>query len=645
MPLDTLPPPNGRAQVASAEAKHLADLFDRRISMSPGRRAWRSKKNGQWVDTTWAQAGEQTGALASWLVERGIDPGNKILIIGSTRAEWCICDLAGQRAGLVTIGAYPTLTAEQLAYVIDHSDARVVFVEGAETLARVRQVRQQCPGLDEVVVWDAKGIDDLDDVLLMSDLLETEVDADALEARASAIEREAVAIIVYTSGTTGPPKGAMITHANILAFQNIGLGVEFGEDEESLSFLPMAHVAERIAAFYTRVNYGLATAFASSIPAVLDELAEVRPTFFGSVPRIFEKAYDRIMARVEQGPAVRRRLFRWAERVGLAVVDHWQAGTRPGALLMLQYAIADRIVFSKIRAAFGGRVRFFITGAAPIPKAVLRFFWAAGMRVFEGYGQTESTVLTHINRPGATRLGSVGQPLGDLEQRLADDKEVLIRGALVFAGYHKNDEATRETIDDDGWLHTGDIGRIDSDGFLYIVDRKKHIIITAGGKNLTPANIENELKSQDPMISQVHAHGDRRPYVSALVTLSPIDAIEWAQGQGMLDKAKGEAMRLELMGNPLARPDGLDELLAKVGEQAEIRERVVEAIRRGNEKLSRVESVKRVVLLDRELSLAQDEITPTLKVKRKNVEKTFLPLFDRLYEEDDFGLTVEERRG
>lgn len=644
MTLDQIPSPASLTQSVADKAEHLADLFERRVAATPDRRAWRFKQGGRWVETTWKQASEQTAALATWFVREGIGAGDKILIIGSTRAQWCIADIAGQRAGLVTIGAYPTVTAEQLAYLIDHSGSRVIIVEGKAELQRVRSIRDQCPSISHVVLWNAEGIDDLDGVQMFDELLDTEPDEDALAARGSAIDGDAVAIIVYTSGTTGPPKGAMITHANILAFQRAGLDVEFGVDEESLSFLPMAHVAERIAAFYTRLNYGLGTAFASSIPAVLDELAEVRPTFFGSVPRIFEKAYDRIMARVEQGPAVRAALFRWATQTGLAVVDHWQAGTTPGPWLRLQYRIADRIVFSKIRSAFGGRVRFFITGAAPIPMQVLRFFWAAGMRVFEGYGQTEATVLTHINRPGLTRLGSVGQPLAGVEQRLAEDKEVLVRGPLVFAGYHKNEAATAETIDADGWLHTGDIGRIDDDGYLYIVDRKKHIIITAGGKNLTPANIENEIKAEDPMISQVHAHGDRRRYVSALVTLSPIDAIEWAVEQDLVGKTEAEAMRLALMENPLARPDGLDSLLSQAGDDPQIRERVIAAVRRGNAKLSQVEKVKRIIILDRELSLAEDEITPTLKVKRKNVEKNFVALFDKLYEDDDFGITVEGRR-
>jgi long-chain acyl-CoA synthetase len=645
--LDDLPPVSRPVLGVAQEASSLADMFVRRVQATPRRKAWRSKKDGRWVEVAWQEFGQRASAVGSWLVRRGLHKGDSIVIVGSTRAEWCVCDVGGQLAGLVTVGAYPTLTADQLAYVVDHSDARVIFVEGKADLERVLSVKEQCPKLERIVVWDMAGVDPAPDAVpsigSLAEVLATEVDEAELERRREAIVPGDVAIIVYTSGTTGPPKGAMLTHANILAFLTAGLGVDFDEDDEMLTFLPMAHVAERIAGFYMRINAGYSAAFASSIPAVLEEVKEVRPTLFGSVPRIFEKAYDRIQGQVEKAPPVRQKLFRWAEGVGLRVVEHWQRRQPVGPLLRLQHALADRLVFSKIRGAFGGRVRFFITGAAPIPMKVLQFFWAVGFPIFEAYGQTEATVITHSNRPGKTRLGSVGLPISAVEHKLADDGEVLVRGPLVFAGYHKEPQATKDTVDDDGWLHTGDIGRIDDDGYLYIVDRKKHIIITAGGKNLTPANIENEIKSQDPMISQVHAHGDRRPYVSALVTLSPMEALDWAQGQGMVEASEVARMKAELMGNPLACPEGLDKVLREVGERDEIRRRVIEAVRRGNAKLSQVERIKRVMLLDRELSLAEDEITPTLKVKRKNIEKRFLEQFDRLYTDDAFGLTIEKR--
>jgi long-chain acyl-CoA synthetase len=368
----------------------------------------------------------------------------------------------------------------------------------------------------------------------------------------------------------------------------------------------------------------------------------VRPTLFGSVPRIFEKAYARIQSEVEKAPPARRRAFRWAERVGLRVVERWQRGEPIPLHLRAQHMLADRVVFRRLREMmFGGRVKYFVTGAAPIPRRVLDFFWAAGFAIYEVYGMTEATVITHGNRPGAVRLGSVGRPMSFVEEKLAEDGEILLRGEMVFQGYYKNPEATAEAVDADGWLHTGDIGRRDADGFLYIVDRKKHIIITAGGKNLTPANIENEIKAQDPLISHVHAHGDTRPYVTALITLSPMDALDLAVEKGVAPSAAEiDALRRALMANPLARPPGLDALIGRVAGMPEVRERIREAVRRGNQKLSRVEQVKRVHLLDRDLSLDLDEVTPTLKVKRKNLEKRFKDVFDRLYEDESSGIVV-----
>lgn len=644
MKLDDLPPPSRPVLAVASEATSLADMLLRRVQQSPRRTAWRHKQDGRWVEVAWQELGQRAAAVATWLVRQGLRKGDAVVIVGSTRGEWCVSDMGGQLAGLVTVGAYPTLSAEQLAYIIDHSDARVLMLEGAADVERVRSVRHLCPKLERMVVWDPSGVEPSDDVVTLAEVLATEIDEAELERRREAIVRDDVAIIVYTSGTTGPPKGAMITHANILAFLGPGVGVEFDEADEMLTFLPMAHVAERIAGFYMRISAGFSAAFASSIPAVLEEVKEVRPTLFGSVPRLFEKAYDRIQGQVEQASPVRRTLFRWAEGVGLRVVDRWQERAPVGPLLRMQHALADRLVFRRIRGAFGGQVRFFVTGAAPIPPKVLRFFWAVGFPIFEAYGQTEATVITHANRPGHTRLGSVGKAVEGVEHMLAEDGEVLIRGPLVFAGYYKEAEATRTALGEDGWLRTGDIGRVDDEGYLYIVDRKKHIIITAGGKNITPANIENEIKAQDPIISQVHAHGDRRPYVSALVTLSPAETLDWAQAHGMAEAAEVARMKLELLANPLARPPGLDAVLRAVGERDEIKQRVIAAVQRGNARLSHVEQVKRVMLLERELSLEEDEITPTLKVKRKNIEAKLAARFDRLYAEDGYGLTVEPRQ-
>jgi len=442
-------------------------------------------------------------------------------------------------------------------------------------------------------------------------VLQTPVDRAAIEARVAAVDPNSTAIIVYTSGTTGPPKGAMISHDNILSvMRNQDEAFSINEGDVGLSFLPMAHVAERVLAFYGRINTGMGTYFASSIAKVLEEVTEVKPTLFGSVPRIFEKAYAKIMSTVEQAPPTRQRIFRWAERVGREAVQHWQAGKR-----------------------------YFITGAAPIAPEILEFFWAAGFPIFEMYGMTESTVITHANVPGHVKLGSVGRPLSIVEDRIADDGEILIRSKVVFKGYYKNPEATAETIVD-GWLHTGDIGKKDEDGCVHILDRKKHIIITAGGKNLTPANIENEIKASDPMISQAHAHGDRRKYLVALVTVGASEAVDWARQQGTIDGATADKYIKELTDNPLGRSAELQTLLERVSQDAEVQKRIVSSVKRANETLSRVETIKKIHILGREFSVEEDELTPTLKLKRKNVEAKFAKTFDQLYDDERFGLVV-----
>jgi long-chain acyl-CoA synthetase len=432
----------------------------------------------------------------------------------------------------------------------------------------------------------------------------------------------------------------MISHENIISVmrdQDQAFGII--EGDVGLSFLPMAHVAERVLAFYGRINTGMATYFASSIAKVLEEVAEVKPTIFGSVPRIFEKAYAKIMSTVEQAPPMRQRIFRWAESVGREAVQHWQAGEPIPFGLKLKHRLADRLVFSKLRAIFGGRVRYFITGAAPIAPEILEFFWAAGFPIFEMYGMTESTVITHANVPGNVKLGSVGPALSIVEDRIADDGEILVRGKVVFQGYYKNPEATAETIID-GWLHTGDVGKKSEDGCVYILDRKKHIIITAGGKNLTPANIENEIKASDPLISQAHAHGDKRKYLVALVTVGAAEAVEWARHQGAIDDDTANQHIKALTENPLGRSPELQALLEGVSRDPEVQERIVASVKKANQGLSRVEAIKKIHILDREFSVEQDELTPTLKLKRKNVEAKFKDTFDRLYEEEGFGLVV-----
>ena len=632
------------AEYIARRAETVGEMFLKRVERDGDRPAFYFKDEDQWQPVSWNAFSEQAGAIASYLLGLGLQIQDKVCVVGSTGPAWCYCDVGGLLAGAVTLGAYPTLTPKQLAYILDHADTKVAFVEGLEEVNKILARRDELTQLEQVIVWDTRGVESLMEahrwLVPFESVLQTPVDRPAIEARVAAVDPNSTAIIVYTSGTTGPPKGAMISHDNIMTvMRDQDEAFSIDEGDVGLSFLPMAHVAERVLAFYGRINTGMGTYFASSIAKVLEEVAEVKPTIFGSVPRIFEKAYAKIMSTVEQASPTRQRIFRWAERVGREAVQHWQAGEPIPFGLKLKYGLADRLVFSKLRAVFGGRVRYFITGAAPIAREILEFFWAAGFPVFEMYGMTESTVITHANVPGHVKLGSVGRPLSIVEDRIADDGEILIRSKVVFQGYYKNPEATAETIID-GWLHTGDIGKKDEDGCVHILDRKKHIIITAGGKNITPANIENEIKASDPMISQAHAHGDKRKYLVALVTVGAAEAVEWARQQKSIDDAKADQHIKALTENPLGRSAELQALLEEVTRDPEVEERIVASVKRANEGLSRVEAIKKVHILGREFSVEEDELTPTLKLKRKNIEGKFTETFDRLYDDEVFGLVV-----
>ena len=402
----------------------------------------------------------------------------------------------------------------------------------------------------------------------------------------------------------------------------------------------MAHVTERCLSFCGRIATGVPAAYASSVGAVLEELPEVRPTVFGSVPRIFEKLYTRVQSEVAKSSPVKQAIFRWADGVARRRLRARLAGESPGPLLELQHRLGMALVFKKIHARFGGRVRACITGAAPIAHDILEFLWAIEMPILEAYGMTEATVVTHINRLESFRLGTVGQPVPGIECRLGDDGEVLLRGPLVFKGYFKNAEATASTVVD-GWLHSGDIGSIDEQDFLRITDRKKHLIITAGGKNVAPANIERAIKNQSPLISQVHAHGDRRPYICALIAPSPLETLEWGEKNGLLSGEDVARLGAELMADPSARSDALGAAMAKVVTERRFQELYREPVQRGNRDLARVEKVRRFFLLDRDFSVEGGEMTPTMKMKRKAIEEKYQDLFDRVYDDPDFALEAE----
>ncbi len=627
----------------AAEARTLPDLFRLRARRSGPRPAMYRKRAGAWSKITWTEFHDAAARGAAALVELGLAPGDRVAILGPTQPEWAMFDMAAQLAGLVSFGIYSNQTEEQLRYLLDHSEAKVALVSASDELDKVLRAARDNPHLVAIVPWEPEvyqGAAHRDPRVLPPERMASSppLSDHALDERLAAVDPDDTAILIYTSGTTGPPKGAMISHRNILSLlEHQARFLDLYEDDISLSFLPMAHAAERVMAFYSRINAGMPTAYASTIGAVLTELAEVQPTVFGSVPRIFEKAYAKIRSELSRKPKAVQRLFAWAEQVGRQRVRLLHAGRPVPKRLALQHAVADALVFKKMRQAFGGRVRLFVTGAAPIGLDILELFWAAGLPIYEAFGMTEATVATHINRPGAVRLGTVGQVIAPMEHRVAEDGEVLLRGPWVFKGYFKDPEATAQALEG-GWLHTGDIGSVDADGFLRITDRKKHLIITAGGKNLTPANIEKAIKAQDTLISHVHAHGDRRPFVVALIAPSPLETLEWGRDRGLVTQDELDARTAELMADPSSRTPELEASMAKVTTHPDFHARITQAVRRGNATLAQVERVKRFVILDRDLSQGRGELTPTMKVKRKELETRFQATFDRMYDEAGFAL-------
>lgn len=643
--------PHVPATFIAAECSSLGDMFRRRVRRSHTLPALWSKQDGRWVKTTWRQFYDESRQALAGLLNLGLTRHDKVAILGETQKPWAVLDMGAQLGGFVSYGIYPKQSADQVRYLLEHADTKVVFIDSERELDTVlAATRDTLPDL-AIVPWTTAlylrsaahdprirppssfGLD----APAPGDTTPTPTSEEVVNELLAKVSRADTALLVYTSGTTGHPKGAMISHGNVLSLLDAQRGfLTLYEDDLSLSFLPMAHVAERILAFYGRLCTGLATAYATSSATVLAELQEVQPTVFGSVPRIFEKAYAKVMSELEKKPAPVRKLFAWALATSTKKVT-LEHQNRPVPLeLKLQHALADHLVWRRVRQAFGGRVRLFVTGAAPIAKPILELFWAANLPVYEGYGMTEATAITHINRQGATRLGSVGRLIAPMEHKIASDGEVLMRGPFVFQGYYKNPEATAETLLD-GWLHTGDIGKVDSDGYLFITDRKKHIIITAGGKNLAPANIEKAIREESPLISQVHAHGDRRPFVAALIAPSPLETLSLGVDLGLVTRDELERRTAELLASPTSRTPELETSMRKVVTHPELTRRLSDAVRRGNQKLAQVEQVRRFAILERDFSQERGELTPTMKLKRKAIEGSHQATLDRLYDDPTFG--------
>jgi long-chain acyl-CoA synthetase len=582
----------------------LADLLPLSAKLYGSAPAMRFKQGEDWVDRSFDQVLETVRSLSLGLIDLGVVKGDKVSILANTRAEWTYFDFAALSAGAVVVPIYQTNSPEECEYVLANSDAKVVVVEDDEQMEKIRAVRDRLPLLEQVVRMTGSS----DDAISLEDLAERGGSRDPAEweARWKSVTPTDICTFIYTSGTTGPPKGCIISHGNYRAMLDMVNETSVIEEEDlTYLYLPLAHsfaLLIQLGSF----DLGATLAYWERDPLkILPNLAELKPTYFPSVPRIFEKIYTAANSGIEKEGGLKKAVFSWSIETGKKMRAAERAGRKPGFLLRKSYEFADKKVLSKIRGLFGGRLRLAVSGAAPISPEILSFFDAAGVLVLEGWGMTETSTAATISTPDDFKVGTIGKPFPGCEIRIAEDGEILVKGPNVFQGYYKNEEATRETIVD-GWLHTGDIGEIDTDGFIKITGRKKDIIITAGGKNITPANLENEIK-QHPLVSQCVVVGDRKPYLVALVTLDPEEAVAYA------------------------KEHGLPEDPAQLAKNTEVRKAIEDHVATINEKFARVEQVKKVAILPRDLSQETGELTPTLKVKRAVVANKHEQEIEALY--------------
>jgi long-chain acyl-CoA synthetase len=603
-------------QVIDDRADSVGHLIRNRVETSGRSEAFRYREGEEWVSLTWEQTAERAYALAAGLVALGVEPEERVALASATRIEWVLSDLAVMCAGAATTTIYPTTLSSDVAYIIADSGSRVVIAEDAEQLDKLRAHREEIPDVVAVVVIDAGAGEGEDDWVLSFADLESRGRAllaerpGVVQERIDALTPQHLATIIYTSGTTGRPKGVRLTHS-ALTYEGAAVDAIRILDTSDLQYLwlPLAHVFGKVLLILP-LQIGFPTVVDGRIDQIVPNLAVVRPTFMGAAPRIFEKAYGRITTTVAEEGGVKARLFGWATKVGARVAALRAEGKEPTGALAAQYRLADKLVLHKVRERFGGRIRFFISGSAALNEDVARWFDSVGLLILEGYGLTETSAASFVNRPlpGSYQFGSVGWPLPGTEVRIAQDGEILLRGPGVTQGYHGLDEATHESLDDDAWFHTGDIGVLDENGFLRITDRKKDLFKTSGGKYVAPSVIESMFKGICPYASQLVIEGDGRNFVSALITLDP-DAIRtWAEHHGM-----GERSYEDIVGSP------------------EAREMVQGYVDQLNAQLNRWEQVKQFVILDHDLSVESGDLTPSMKLKRRVVTRKYKDQLDQLY--------------
>ena len=589
----------------------LSDLFLSAVHQTPRPDMFSHRdENGAWVDVSSTEAHVRVRALRLGLRSLGLQKGDKVAILSENRLEWALCDLACHCGGLVTVPIYSTLMEDTIEFILKDCQPAAILVSSEEQAAKVHAIRDSIPFVNDVIAFEdtsLPGVMPFEKLLRIgSNLVEQNPPAPSEECED--VDKDSICSIIYTSGTTGNPKGVALTHWNFVSnVQECQELFPIRPTDKALSFLPLSHVLERMAGYYTILNGGGGIAFAQRMDTVPVDIVDVRPTILISVPRLYEKIYAKANAMAMAGGGLKKNIFFWAKRVGMKCAELEVEGGQPCSWLKFQRRLADKLVFGKLRAKLGGRIRFMVSGGAPLNVRINQFFFGAGMTIFEGYGLTETSPVISCNFTENMRFGSVGKPIPCCEVRIAEDGEIQVRGPQVMPGYFNNPEATAEIIDGEGWLSTGDIGHLDRDGYLFITDRKKDIIVTAGGKNIAPQPIENTLR-RNKYVSQVVVLGDKRQFLTALV-VPDFDALnDWARNRGL--EAAGPA-----------------EMLAR-GEVRDLFDTVLTEV---NSTLPGFNQIKKVSLLEEEFTLEGGELTPTLKVKRFAIGRKYKDVIDAMY--------------
>jgi long-chain acyl-CoA synthetase len=593
----------------------IPDFFNESLSRNPDRNVFYENKEGKWVSMTYREAAERVELIAFGLRSLGLTKGDRVAIQSENRSEWTLTDYACAHFGFVSVAVYPTLLAPQVQFILKDSETSVVIVSTREQADKILGIKKSLPALKTMIIMNDEHYDE-DWIITFGELLQKgrlqkKESGTTLLEEGKKIMKDDLWTLIYTSGTTGNPKGVMLTHYNLVSDVSSTYDVvKFERGCRWLSFLPLSHSFERAASHLT-FWLGSEVYIAEDILKVPEYLKVARPHYLVSVPRLYEKIFAKISNQISDAPAVKQKIFNWAGSVGReAAAKYLVKGKKPTGLLGVRYGVAKKLVFKKIMDAFGGELRFCVSGGAPLPKEIGEFFAAAGIIILEGFGLTETSPVTNVNLPDDIRFGKVGPTISCVEMRIADDGEILFKGTNIMKGYWNNPDATVEAIDEDGWFHTGDIGTVDEDGFLKITDRKKNLIVTSGGKNIAPANIEN-LLGQSPYIDQIVVIGDRRNYLIAVIVPAKDIVEKWA------------------------REKGLSLSYEEILKQQELRDTIAEDIAARQSVLARYEQIKKFLLIPEAFTIDSGELTPSLKIKRKVVEESYKKEIESLYKDNN----------